>query len=381
MTVPDIPISPPAALPGSRQSRGWPEAAAYEQMAESLEIEQGEISFTPTEKRYDQAHESLDTDTGTTRPPQSETNIVTNRQGAGTAAQGLKLVGRGQGKFAFDGEALKETLIKTLLDEGETGYAAVLQRCHTERTYQKCHDCRKVRMFYNRCENFYCPCCARRLASDRRKSVEWWATHITQGKHVVVTVRNTETITKETVQRIKRAWSNLRRKKFASNWRGGFYALEVTNEGKGWHIHIHALVNASWIDARELAKEWAKCIGQDFAIVKVKDARAADYLRELCKYIADGNQLASWSGPDLVAYIRALDGVRTFGCFGSLYKLRTEHRAFLDSVQSETGACPCGCTKFKYYSEQEWEYYEATNGPPVMVKAAERPAAHPLLTL
>lgn len=379
--MPAFPNIPPEVPNPNRHAGEWPQDEAYDQIADALDIGDLEIDFTPSEKRLDEAPPDLDPDTGTNQPRKDSRGYSTASVIHGQKVPRFKIEGRGQGKFAFDGEALKETIIKTLLKEGETGYAAVLENCHTQRTYQKCHDCRKVRMFYNRCENFYCPCCARRLASDRRKSVEWWATHITQGKHVVVTVRNTETITKETVQRIKRAWSNLRRKKFASNWKGGFYALEVTNEGRGWHIHIHALVNASWIDSRVLSKEWAKCIGQDIAIVKVKDARAADYLRELCKYIADGNQLASWSGPDLVAYIRALDGVRTFGCFGALYKLRTQHRTFLDSVQSETGACPCGCRKFKYYSEAEWEYYEATNGPPIIVKAAEAPDAQPSFTL
>lgn len=268
-----------------------------------------------------------------------------------------------QGGLGFDGQVLKETIIKKLLDGNRPALAEPLIKCHTERTIKYCTGCRTPKTFYNRCEVFYCPCCASRLANDRRRSVEWWTTQIRQPKHVIVTTRNTATISAQRVREVKAAWARLRRRAFAKNWRGGFYSLEITNEGRGWHLHIHALVDAPWIDSGRLAAEWADCVGQDFAIVKVKDARQGDYLRELCKYIVDGNQVAKWKVADVVAYVEAFKGQRTFGAFGELYKLRKEHRAFLDEVQADKLQCECGCTSFRYFSESEWEWFETINGP------------------
>jgi len=284
-------------------------------------------------------------------------------QPSGTAhfsAQAEKAKQKGLG---FDGEVLKETVIRKLLTAGFPAFAAPLQECHTRQVVKLCTGCYTPKVFYNRCENFYCPCCARRLSNDRRKSVEFWTAKIRQPKHVVLTAKNTEDFTPAVVRRFKEAWSKLRRRAFAKNWSGGFYSLEVTNEGKGWHLHLHALIDAPWIDAGRLAKQWAECIGQDFAIVKVKDCRSGDYLRELCKYIVDGNMLAGWTGEQIGTYVLALRGQRTFGVFGTLYKLRSEHRTFLDEVQADAPACECGCTTWRYFSESEWEWFESVNGP------------------
>ena len=37
----------------------------------------------------------------------------------------------------------------------------------------------------------------------------------------------------------------------------GIYSVEVTNKGKGWHVHMHAVVLLTdWIDREELSREW-----------------------------------------------------------------------------------------------------------------------------
>lgn len=307
-----------------------------------------EVDYTPTAARFD-------------RPPRQPESPVERKRQFQTAKQ------RGLG---FDGEVLKQTIIKKLLQVDRPALAEPLIRCHTQATIKLCTGCYDPKVFYNRCENFYCPSCAKRLANDRRKSVEWWTAHVTQPKHVVLTARNTETFNAQTVRKFKEAWGKLRRRSFAKGWRGGFYSLEVTNEGKGWHLHLHALIDANYIDSARLAAVWAECIGQDFAIVKVKDARQGDYLRELCKYIVDGNQLASWTPEQIRDYIEAFKGQRTFGVFGALYKLRQEHRAFLDEVQADKFTCECGCTSFRFFTEAEWEWFECVNGTPRRVSKA-----------
>ena len=38
---------------------------------------------------------------------------------------------------------------------------------------------------------------------------------------------------------------------------GGVYSVETTNKGKGWHVHMHAIVLLTdWIDREALSKEW-----------------------------------------------------------------------------------------------------------------------------
>lgn len=249
----------------------------------------------------------------------------------------------------------KESVVAKLLSAGESFLAEKISACHTIDSYAVCTGCRRAKKFWNRCENFWCPECQPRLARERKDAVEWWARTIDQPKHVVLTVRNTWDLDQTHVKAVKKAFHKLRRCRFARAWRGGFYSLECTNEGRGWHIHIHALIDARWIDAKELAKQWAKLVGQDFAIVKVKDCRSKDYLAEVTKYAVKGSELAGWNTQDIILFINAFTGVRTFGVFGSLYKNRINFREWLDSLHAARKQCECGCRDFKVMSPDKLE--------------------------
>lgn len=259
-----------------------------------------------------------------------------------------------QSEFWSAHTAHKNSIAAKLREAGEDDLASGLEHCHTEYTFTICGDCGRKSRFPNRCDKFFCPECQPRLSSDRRKAVEWWTRLIDQPKHVVVTVRNVPDLTSGHIHQVKKWWKRLRLRKFAKNWEGGFYALEVTNEGRGWHIHIHALINAKWIDAGELARQWSSVTGDMGNIVKVKDARQQDYLRELTKYTAKGSQIASWTPDQIVTFIKALDGIRTFGVFGALYGARTEFAEYIASIRAAKPLCACGSCNIKYYTEAQF---------------------------
>jgi hypothetical protein len=181
---------------------------------------------------------------------------------------------------------------------------------------------------------------------------------MSQPKHVVLTLKNFPRINKRVVKWAKDAFSRLRRRRFAKNWVGGFYNWEVTNEGKGWHLHVHALVEAKWIDSNELSSEWMKVTRGNGRIVKVQDARRVDYLKEVTKYAVKGNQLAAWNGEQIGMFIDAFTGVRTFGVFGSLYGKRTEFKEWLQSVYDTSLKCKCGCTDFWYQTDFDYLHGE-----------------------
>jgi hypothetical protein len=241
-----------------------------------------------------------------------------------------------------------------LREAGRADLADKIEKCHTEWTISECNGCHKTSSFPNRCENWFCAKCQPYLARKRQNSIEWWAARARQPKHVVLTVQNTTTFNQQIVREFKQFFRKLRRTKFASNWRGGFYSLEVTNEGRGWHLHLHALVDAAWIDAGKLSQEWNRASNGLGRIVRVKDARAKDYLHEVCKYTVKGAQLAAWSATQTRTFIEAFESVRTFGVFGTLYGKRTEWKAWLATIKKHGRACECGCTRFSYFTETEW---------------------------
>lgn len=251
-----------------------------------------------------------------------------------------------------------ESIVAKLDAAARSDVADQIRHCHTEVSYRRCRGCNTVSKFYNRCEKKWCPLCAPRLSRERKKALQVWCAEVKQPKHVVLTMRNSAVLTKETVKRAKKALTKLRRSVFAKNWRGGFYSTEVTNESRGWHIHFHLLVDAGWIPQDELAREWAKCVGQDFAIVYVKDARQQNYLAEVAKYVVKGSELAKWSGEEIAAFVDAFDGVRTFSAFGSLLGQRKKVREIIKSMLEEMPACECGCSDYEILSPNELEEFQ-----------------------
>lgn len=270
-----------------------------------------------------------------------------------------------------------ESVVAKLDSVDRPDLANKIRHCHTEKKVIRCCGCGKQTVVFNRCDVGWCPLCAPRLAYRRKERVGWWAALIKQPKHVVLTVKNFPRLNAATVRTFKDCFTRLRRRKFAANWRGGFYSLEVTNEGNGWHLHLHALIDARWIDAGQLSREWAQIVGQDFAIVCVRDCRAHDYLREVTKYAVKGSTLAGWTGQQIADFVQAFDGVRTFGVFGSLYGQQAEWRAWLEESDHENRKCECGCDRFVVLSENEvqWKEIVAGHSPPRLLP--KMPCAQP----
>jgi hypothetical protein len=217
------------------------------------------------------------------------------------------------------------------------------------------------------------------LGRERAEQIGWWAREVPQPKHVVLTIRNIRDLTPGHVDEFRGFFTRLRRSKFARNWLGGFYTLEITYEITGWHLHLHALINARWIDATELSKAWNRITNGLGYIVHVRDCRGTDYLRQVTKYIVKGSQLAAWKPEQIVTFIEAFQGKRTFAVFGQLYGLRTEFSEFVKGLRERKSKCPCGCNSIRYLTEEAYEALEALGSP--QPKPRPPPLVDPQLTL
>ena len=241
-----------------------------------------------------------------------------------------------------------------LREAGMTTEASTLESCHSWYTFVVCGDCGLVRKFPNRCDLFFCPECAHHLQNERKRQVQWWTGLIQQPKHVVLTIKNIWDLTAGHVDELRSMFTKLRRRKFARNWKGGFYRLECTNDGNGWHLHIHCLIDAKWIDADELKQQWLSVTNGLGYIVRVRDCRQAHYLNEVTKYVAKGAQLAAWKPSEIATFVRAFTGRRTFGVFGSLYGARTKFAEFIASIRKARPKCECGSCNVTYYDEAKF---------------------------
>jgi hypothetical protein len=126
-----------------------------------------------------------------------------------------------------------DSIVSKLDELRRPDLADKIRHCHTHKSIIECCGCGKRTIVWNRCDVGWCPICAPRLAFRRKERVGWWAALIHQPKHVVLTVKNFPRLNRQTIRLFKDCFNHLRRRKFAANWKGGFYSLEVTNEGNG----------------------------------------------------------------------------------------------------------------------------------------------------
>lgn len=227
-----------------------------------------------------------------------------------------------------------------------------LSKCGNAEIYRTCKCCGHWETFTWKCSLKFCPVCNWRVARERAAMLRLWTMEIEQPKHVVLTQRNFPVLTRRKIRKFLQAFGRIRRTKLFRGCAGGCISIEITNEGRGWHLHGHVLADVRWLDAGKLAVAWGGAVGQEFGIVKVKDCRGKDYLGEVTKYVVKGGQLASWPPEEINQFVQAVQGVRMFTTFGSLFKLRRKIKAQLDAAKPESGVCECGESDWRYESEE-----------------------------
>lgn len=226
-----------------------------------------------------------------------------------------------------------------------------LAKCGKEEWYRTCRSCGDLKRYHYRCSLRFCPRCNWRRSRERANVIQHWAVLVKQPKHIVLTRRNSESIQRSLFRDTMKAFAKLRRQKEWKKASGGCVSMETTNESKGWHVHLHVLVDARWIAGGILAKRWGELVGQDYAIVSVQDARAQEYLNEVTKYVVKASEMAAWPAEEIAQFIKSIRGVRFFAPFGSLYKLQRSIKEQIAAEKPEAQPCPCGCSDFTFDSE------------------------------
>jgi Replication protein len=226
-----------------------------------------------------------------------------------------------------------------------------LSRCGRDEMYRTCKGCGDWSTFYYRCSLKFCPLCNWRIARNRAEVLKFWSVTISQPKHVVLTMRNFPTLTRSRIRSVGKAFAKLRRNRIWKDVKGGCVSTEITNEGRGWHLHLHIMVDARWIDAAQLAIVWGQLCGQTFGIVKVKDCRGKDYLGEVTKYVVKGSELASWAPEEIAQFVHAIKGIRFFAAFGTLFAVQRQIKAQINGSRPPPEPCKCGCNQFRFEDE------------------------------
>lgn len=235
---------------------------------------------------------------------------------------------------------LREKLQARLMDEAEYDLASSLARCG-EQFLLHCSNCGHQHAAEKRCSQKWCPVCVRKIATQRSLKYSRAAELCKWPLFLTLTRANLGTLAVADIRDFRRRFGKFRRQVFwAKNVTGGVACMEITNTGKGWHPHLHCLLDCRWLAietpeprpyysrsvkadrfkraAAELERNWSACLGQLVSSVHVKRTNGADIVREVCKYAVKGSDLIE--SPDPIGpAIWAMKSTRLVTSFGSFY--------------------------------------------------------------
>jgi hypothetical protein len=167
-----------------------------------------------------------------------------------------------------------------------------------------------------RCGDRTCTECRQR---DYYRLYNAYAPQIKQlGKHglklVTLTQKNRESL-EGAVEDVRAAWKKLRRRSpYNEVWQGGLYAVEAVNKGRGWHVHLHVLVEGGYVAQRLLARDWQELTG-DSCIVDIREVDAIYGLKYTLKYLKKAPTVLGHAEE----YNAVLKGTRLVQAWGSWY--------------------------------------------------------------
>lgn len=275
--------------------------------------------------------------------------------------------------------AQRQLLLDRLRDDGDDDLARRLAKCGLPLRLV-CTSCGTTRLSATRCDLKWCPSCQYGLATAAAERFARIATVAKWPLRVTFTARNfgydeawprrevrrdgqTSTVPVSPIRWIRTvAWSErLRRQTW---WRarvtGGVLGFEVTDTGRGYHVHAHSLLDCRWLAvtekepgrgagkavwaargkaaATEVGDQWRLCCQRDASVqvrrVWTRDGDIRQAIIETVKYSTKGSDLVGSVRPP-GALIRLLDGCRMVSSFGSFFG-----RAECKRIHS--AGCACG---------------------------------------
>jgi len=236
-------------------------------------------------------------------------------------------------------------LIQRLRDEDADDLADRLAKCGRVITLN-CTCCGHTRTAESRCDLKWCPACQHKLSTRTALRYAGITANAKWPLFVTFTVENYDEHTFDFVRHVRRSFGKLRRLRW---WKrcvvGGIASIETTNKGRGWHPHVHALIDCKWLavttpqpspratkdqwkkamkaSASEVGEQWKLCCGRN-ASVKVRRVWGADQrsakpiTMEVLKYSVKGSDLLECD-EEIAPLIRMMDGCRLVTSWGTMY--------------------------------------------------------------
>lgn len=180
----------------------------------------------------------------------------------------------------------------------------------------------QYRLSCNNCKSRWCVPCGVARAARLRRSVQQQLQDHERVRFITLTLRHSNTPLSDQLDRIQRDFRELRRRDVwtrAIEGAAAFLEVKVSSKTGLWHVHLHILAVGTWIDSKELSREWHKVTG-DSSVVDVRLAKSKGGVAAyVTKYVTKPLDSSVLAAPDrLDEAIVAMRGRRLCNGSGSL---------------------------------------------------------------
>lgn len=196
-----------------------------------------------------------------------------------------------------------------------------------------CEKCGHSERVMLRCGDRTCPDCRKRDFFRLFRGYEHLFRSKSRLRFLTLTLRNTSNLSLTSVDFLRNCFRKLlRSSSLSGRISGGMYGIEIVNKGKGWNIHLHAIIEGQYLPQDELSREWRRITGGSYIVWVTKFDRGVEGLRYILKYLLKSPCLSGQED----TYNAYMKGVRMFSFFGSWFPAKLIKTTFFK--------CPiCGC--------------------------------------
>lgn len=235
--------------------------------------------------------------------------------------------------------ARKHRIARAFEDAGLVDVAAVLKRCDEEELLVVCTNCSKAWYVPDHCRSRVCPICSYKVTQERASFLELVCRRMAHPKFLTLTMPLWRDDPGEGIDYLRHAFTRLRHSVVMKKCTGGAYQIELKRKPEGWHIHLHALLNAPYLPRQKLFTAWGRILGIAAPQINIKSAPTARERAYTCKYAAKS---ADFEGEiaDVVAWYRATKGKRLWGTWGAWYNAKLEDLLDADEHAAPIAVCP-----------------------------------------
>jgi len=192
------------------------------------------------------------------------------------------------------------------------------------------------------CKSRLCEHCSKERSDRLKPQIIAGCRRMDSPRFLTLTLATTQRTLTEELDRLGECFRRLRRTKlWTAHVTGGLYTIEVTwgKNSNGWHPHIHAIIDGTYIEVAKLSAEWKRITGDSFIVDLRKchsDRQLANYL---AKYVSGTGKPLKIPPERIAQYAVAIANLRMVQTFGHLHgvKLKTDPEPGTGRLEVLTG--------------------------------------------